>query len=127
MKKTCENQRKFERFSLPVALNIPGLSDLPLIPEDVSAGGVMVIVSRKPEADGLLECTMQISGGAAFECQARIAWERDNGTDPSSWSVGLTFELSEQERQKLDDHVRDLVSEYWGDQSVPDSSESQFH
>jgi hypothetical protein len=62
---------------------------------------------------------MQISGGVAFKCQARIVWERDNGTDPTSWSVGLTFELSEEEQEKLEKHVRDLVSEYWGAQALP--------
>ncbi len=119
MNRTCESQRKFERFSLPVTLDIPGLSDLPLIPEDVSAGGVMVIVSQKPDVECLLDCTMQISGGAVFKCRARIAWERDNGTDPASWSVGLTFDLAEKERKKLEEHVRDLVSEYWGAQALP--------
>ena len=119
MNRTCESQRKFERFSLPVALDIPGLSDFPLIPEDVSAGGVMVIVSQKPDTERLLDCSMQISGGVAFKCQARIVWERDNGTDPTSWSVGLTFELSEEEQEKLEKHVRDLVSEYWGAQALP--------
>jgi hypothetical protein len=117
MNRTCESQRKFERFSLPVTLDIPGLSDLPLIPEDVSAGGVMVIVSQRPDPERLLDCSMQISGGAVFKCRARIAWERDNGTDPVSWSVGLTFELAEKEQKKLEEHVRDLVSEYWGAQS----------
>lgn len=126
MKRICENRRKFERFSLPVALNIPQISELPLVPEDVSAGGVMVIVSQKPEMDGLLDCSMQISGGAVFSCLARIVWMRDNGTDPSSWSIGLMFELSEAEQIRLEEHVHELVAEYWGGPSIPVSPESYF-
>ena len=101
----------FERFSLPVTLDIPGLSDLPLIPGDVSAGGVMVIAIQKPDPESFLDCTMQISGGTAFICKARIAWERDNGTDPPSWAVGLAFDLSKEEQRKLEANVQKLVSE----------------
>ncbi|MEE9241164.1 MAG: PilZ domain-containing protein [bacterium] len=125
MNRMCETRRKFERFALPVALDIPAFSDLPLIPEDVSAGGVMVVVSQKPDSGKILDCAMKVTGGAEFRCRARIVWERDNGTDPASWSVGLTFDLSKEEQQNLNTHVEELVSEYWGAQSVSVSAESR--
>lgn len=125
MKKIYGDRRKFGRFSMPVALNIPAFSDLPLIPEDVSASGVMVIIFRKPAPECVLDCKMHITGGAVFQCRARVEWERDNGTVPPSWSVGLSFELSEEEKKSLEVHVHDLVSEFWGAQSARDFADSK--
>ena len=117
MNRFYENTRKFKRFSLPVALNIPGFLDLPLIPEDLSAGGIMVVVYQEPDAERFLDCTMLVTGDAEFKCRAQVAWERDNGTDPASWSVGLKLKLGEEEQKMLESHVRNLVSEYWGAQA----------
>ncbi|MBT6393327.1 MAG: hypothetical protein HOJ95_01350, partial [Nitrospinaceae bacterium] len=35
-------KRGFERFTLPVIIEVPGISDVPLVPEDISAGGVFL-------------------------------------------------------------------------------------
>jgi hypothetical protein len=44
--KATEESRKFERFLLPVVIQAPGISELPLVPEDVSAGGFKVLVTK---------------------------------------------------------------------------------
>lgn len=106
-------RRHFERFSLPITIDIPEFSDMPMIPKDVSVGGVMVVlVSMKPDLDSLLNCRVRISDGGNFRCRARIAWERENKTDPPSWCVGLRFELSKEEQREFERHVKKFVSEY---------------
>ena len=76
--KAIDESRKFERFLLPVVIQAPGISDLPLVPEDVSAGGFKVLVTKEPQLNESIECSIQISGEVFDDCEAVIAWVRDN-------------------------------------------------
>lgn len=92
----------YERYTIPVILQIPDLSDLPLVPEDVSAGGFKVMVTKEPKTTGLVECSLQVSNEVFDECKARIAWVKKNEGTPDTWDVGLTIKTLVEDRDFLD-------------------------
>ncbi|MEE9241061.1 MAG: PilZ domain-containing protein [bacterium] len=103
--------RHFARFILPVLIEAPALSEVPLVPEDLSAGGFSVIVTEKPEPDGIVECNLQILGAVFEKCEAKIMRIQENDTDPVTWTIGLSILLSGEERERLVSMVKQLVVE----------------
>ncbi len=98
--KATDESRKFERYLLPVVIQAPGISDLPLVPEDVSAGGFKVLVTKEPQLNELIECSIQISGEVYDDCEAMIAWVRDN--EDETWYAGISVELLHGDRELFD-------------------------
>jgi len=84
---------------IPVLIEAPSLSDFPLVPEDVSAGGFQVVVSGEPKIGSTVEFTIQIYESVYPECRARIVWIKENKTDPATWAVGLSFEMDERRQR----------------------------
>lgn len=99
---TTKNQRKYERFTIPVVIQAPELSDLPLVPEDVSAGGFKVVVTNEPPQGNFIECSIQISNDVFDNCKAYIAWVHKNEGTPETWDVGLTIKTLIEDRDFLD-------------------------
>ncbi len=100
--KTAQDQRKYKRFTIPVVIQAPDLSELPLVPEDVSAGGFKVVVTEEPPKKDLIECSIQISNDVFDNCQAHVAWVYKNEGTPESWDVGLTIKTLIEDRDFLD-------------------------
>jgi hypothetical protein len=88
---TVADKRRFHRFTVPVLVEVPELSELPLVPEDVSAGGLCLLLWNRPPEDTRILCTIQILGEVFEDCEASVAWLRENPTQPPSWTAGLTF------------------------------------
>jgi len=103
--------RHFARFTLPVLLEAPALSEVPLVPEDLSVGGLAVIVTENPEPDCIVECNLQILGAVFEKCEAKIMWSRENDPDPVTWTIGLSLPLSGEERERLELMMKQLVVE----------------
>jgi len=107
-----EESRRFARFNLPVLIEVPALSDVPLVPEDISAGGFGVVVSERPETASIIECTLQVLGGVFKGCHAEIMWVRENDASPSTWTVGLSVRLAGGDQERLDALLRELGAEF---------------
>lgn len=100
--KTAQDQRRYARFTIPVVIQAPELSDLPLVPEDVSAGGFKVVVTQEPPQKDSIECSIQISEDVFDNCIAHVAWVHKNEGTPESWEVGLTIKTLIEDRDFLD-------------------------
>ena len=100
--KTAQDQRKYARFTVPVIIQAPELSDLPLVPEDVSAGGFKVVVTKEPPRQDTIECSIQISEDVFNNCKAHVAWVRKIEGTPESWEVGLNIKTLIEDRDFLD-------------------------
>lgn len=102
--------RKFPRFDLPVLVEIPLLSDLPMVPMDISVGGFMVVVEKYPEAHSEIDCILHMHGGVFQRCKGEVVWVRKNDEDFESWSIGVSIKLPEDERKRLDLLLKKLRS-----------------
>ncbi len=100
--KTAQDQRKYARFTVPVVIQAPELSDLPLVPEDVSAGGFKVVVTKEPPKKDSIECSIQISEDVFDNCTAHVAWVQKKDGPPEIWEVGLTIKTLIEDRDFLD-------------------------
>ncbi|MEE9276385.1 MAG: hypothetical protein V3V62_13855 [bacterium] len=87
--------RVHKRISLPVIIGAPALSDAPLAPEDVSAGGFKVKVDRPPPAGLPIDCSIQVCEEDVGGRRAVVAWFFNNETQPPSWSAGFSIEKFE--------------------------------
>jgi len=108
----ARESRQYPRFDLPVLIESPVLSDVPLVPEDISAGGFMVVVPEKPEVEGVVDCTLQVLGGIFHGCRAKVMWARENGEVPGAWTAGLSVELEGPDRDRLAAMLESLLSEF---------------
>ena len=92
MSESPENKRKFDRFMLPVVIDAPNISELPIIPEDVSAGGFKIMLVEKPQQGALVDCSIRLADESFDSCRAHIAWLKENPESPGTWFVGLEIE-----------------------------------
>lgn len=87
---------------VPVVIQAPELSDLPLVPEDVSAGGFKVVVTKEPSKQASVECSLQVGDEVFDNCKAHVVWIRKNEGQYESWDVGLTIKTLIEDRDFLD-------------------------
>ncbi len=106
--------RKFVRHTIPVMIEAPTLSEVPLVPEDVSTGGFGVVITKKLEPGNLVPCDIQVLDGMFKGCEAEIMWARENGTSPPTWTVGLTVRMSGEERARFEQNLQKLLLEFYG-------------
>ncbi|MBT3353149.1 MAG: PilZ domain-containing protein [Nitrospinaceae bacterium] len=104
-------KRGFERFTLPVIIEVPGISDVPLVPEDISAGGFSFIVDIRPEENKEFDCTVMILDHEFEGAQALVKWVRENSSDPGTWLIGLAFQMSGEEREHFETLLAKLLEE----------------
>ena len=90
-----DDRRQYSRFTIPVVIDAPALSDLSLVPEDVSAGGLQVIVSKKREVGEVVPCGIQIMDENFRNCRSRIVRVTENSGSPGSWSIGFCVDSAE--------------------------------
>lgn len=109
-----KDRRHDERFSIPAVIDAPGLSKIPLLAEDVSAGGIRVVVSRKPDPKAVFECSVQIFNEVFDRCSGKIVWVSDNESTPKTWSVGVMVELIEGDRKHFVRVLKELGKQYQG-------------
>lgn len=109
-----EHKRGFTRFQLPVVIEVPGLSDVPLVPEDIGAGGFSVVLAARPVQGQVVDCILQVSGGVFRNCRAKVMWAREDESEGGAWKAGLAIELGGEARARLEGLLRDLHVEFPG-------------
>ena len=109
-----EDKRDFTRFDYPTDsthspseffISVPELSDEPLHPEDFSAGGFKLNLPKCPSLGDKCTCTINLYDITLSGLAATVAHIFENRTDPTTWSVGLSIEISDNER----DHLSSLM------------------
>ncbi|HBK80572.1 MAG TPA: hypothetical protein DDZ83_13035 [Nitrospinae bacterium] len=89
------------RFVVPGVVDIPALSDDPVALLNISAGGLLLSISKKPEPDGEFGISISISDKVYHWEKVMVAWCEKSGNQNSPWSVGLKVNLPETEQDEL--------------------------
>lgn len=106
-----EERRRYSRYTIPVVIDASEISDLPLVPEDVSAGGFRVIVLEKPEVGATVHCNIQVHGERFHDCYGRVAWSGSNEQTPGSWVIGVRVDHTESDIGRLNERLREVAEE----------------
>ena len=103
--------RLYTRFPvpIPVAVIAPALSNLPLIPEDICASGLQLTISKEPDLNREVECSIRIHKDVFEGISAVPVWGRVFEDDPPTWIMGLKFELPEDKRGQLEKSLRQAL------------------
>ena len=91
-----DEKRKDARHYLPVVILAPTLSEMPLVPEDISEGGFRVLMNEEPPDGEKFDCSIQIGGQMFDGCRASVAWSYNNGN--GTWYAGITIEELHEEK-----------------------------
>ncbi len=102
------NKRQFSRYVYPIELEAPALSEVPLVPKDISAGGFRLILMEKPELEMEIDCAVRIDKDVFHDCRARVSWVRVSESDLFSWNVGFHLILAEERREKLEATLQEV-------------------
>jgi len=93
--------RRYVRFFVPGVVDIPALSDNPVALQNISAGGLLLSVARKPEVDGEFKISISLK-------EKNFRWDKatvarcEKSNDPNSpWAIGIKVNLPEIEQDEL--------------------------
>ena len=103
--------RDFNRFTLPVIVEAPSISDVALVPEDVSAGGFSFVVEERPEPNSVVDCTLMILDHTFENSRAVVRWARENVDAPGTWLIGLSVQMPGPERELFEKLLNRLLEE----------------
>lgn len=108
-----EDKRRYVRYNIPVPVMVraPVLSDLRLIPEDLSASGFQVVVLSKPALEMEIDCAVYVYDHELKGMRAKPVWVAENDLNPSTWIVGLEFLLPDEARRNLEGRLREYLGE----------------
>jgi hypothetical protein len=101
-----KERREHVRHRIPVVIDALALSELPLVPEDVSAGGFCVVCARKPGVGETFACSIQTGGERFGSCAAQVVWARGGG---ERWLVGLSVRSLGGDRARLAAILQELT------------------
>ena len=107
---SVENNRQFHRFAVPGIVDIPALSDDPAILHNISAGGLLLSLSSKPDSEEEFYVSIKINDQEFRWDKVAIAWTSKGDDEDLPWTVGLKVDMPEDERDELSRKLRDLVS-----------------
>jgi hypothetical protein len=105
---TEDERREYSRFTIPVIIDAQGISDIFLVPEDVSAGGFRVVVSKKPIIGESIPCTIQVLGENFQDCRGRVIWSTEISGAPGTWSIGFRVDSAGEETDLLNGKLKEL-------------------
>ena len=106
------DKRAFARFRIPVVVDAPGLSDFPLVPEDVSASGFKVVVGHPPEVGRSSACSIQIAEEMFGDCEGTVVWVRKSPAKIPSWEVGIAVKTKDAEKGRLASLLQELSAQF---------------
>jgi CRP-like cAMP-binding protein len=93
--------RQHPRYTIPGVVEVPHLSDTPLVLDNISAGGLLITVPKKPEMNDSYSISVK-AGGLAFDFDAAtVVWSEEDSSRKNAWKVGLKIQMGEEERKKL--------------------------
>ncbi|MBI3127367.1 MAG: PilZ domain-containing protein [Candidatus Tectomicrobia bacterium] len=107
------DKRRYIRYHIPVPVMVkaPMLSDLRLIPEDLSASGFQVVVLSKPSLEMEIDCSVFVYEHEMKGIRAKPVWVDENELNPSTWIVGFEFVLPEDARRSFESHLRKILGD----------------
>lgn len=111
MPESQEGNRCFGRFQLPVVIEAPELAEVPLVPEDISAGGFGVVLPVQPGQGKVVECVLQVAGEVFRNCRAKVVWVEEDAIEGDAWRAGLAVELADEARTRLEEVLQGLRAE----------------
>ena len=106
-----EERRRHFRYTIPVLIDAPDISEVPLVPEDVSVGGFQVIVPVKPEIGEVVRCNISVFDELFNDCFGRVAWTGINDQTPGSWVIGIRVEHAESDIGRLNEKLKMVAEE----------------
>ena len=110
-------KRAFPRFEYPadgrpasadLLVSLPDLADEPIRPMDFSTGGFRINLERQPKEGSIHPCSIKIFEITLTGLTGRIARVYESGPGSSQCSVGLSINISEEER----DHLASLLTRF---------------
>ena len=93
--------RAYSRFRIPVVIDAPSVSDFPLIPEDVSAGGFCIISPRQLEVGVVFTCSIQTGEEVFGSCVGEVVWVREGPAATPFWIMGISVKSLAGDRARL--------------------------
>ncbi|MBI3126833.1 MAG: PilZ domain-containing protein [Candidatus Tectomicrobia bacterium] len=93
-----EERREHGRHRIPVVIDAPSVSELPFIPDDVSAGGFCVTSARRPEMGETFVCSIQAGDEVFRNCVAEVVWARGSA---GKWNMGISVKSIGSDRARL--------------------------
>ena len=106
-----DERRHHRRFEIPAVIDAPDLSPHPIVPEDVSAGGFKMLVTRKPKLHSVVTCTLHISDDVFERCEGHVVWIKNKETEPPSWEIGLNVKLNAGREDEFEIALESLAGE----------------
>ncbi len=91
--------RKFARHGIPAVIYAPELTDLCIVPIDISGGGFKAVLDREPVIEGAGACEFHIFGEVFEGCRIRVAWTRPLEDAASSLLAGFEIEHNDDENR----------------------------
>ena len=74
---SSQENRRHPRHPVGLKLEIPQLTEDSLSPENVSMGGMKVVVALKPSVGDHLLCTIVLKGIRYENCSAKVVWVQE--------------------------------------------------
>ncbi len=108
------NNRRAPRHQVPVVILASSLSRSPLMLEDVSETGFRVMVFRKPQSGTEHVLAIQAADSIIGRCRGKVAWLRENATQPVTWSVGLDLQMPEAKRKDFVAALEKVIAKQGG-------------
>ena len=113
----ASERRGFTRFRIPVIIEAMDISPIPLIPEDVSAGGFKILVSSKVELQENVDCIIQIRDEVFDNCRGSVIWVREHSNDPPMWGIGFQVDDAGGEQEHFAGALKSL-SDFLGPENT---------
>ncbi len=105
-----KERRRHPRYSLPMLIEAPALSSQPIEAVNVSAGGLMIVLTRKPELRAEYPFSLRIAGLDFGRHRAEVVWTKESESNPGVWAAGLFLKMAEEEREAYAARLRGLAA-----------------
>ena len=101
-------QRRSARFTMepdeetpPVMVRAPELALDPLVPEDISAGGFRINITHQPVPNSTVQVSIRFGESVMNGCTCQVVWAEKELDKTTSWTVGLSASLTQEQRDAL--------------------------
>ncbi|MBT3349784.1 MAG: hypothetical protein HOC91_01850 [Nitrospinaceae bacterium] len=95
------DKRKDPRYSLPILIDAPSLSQHPLVPDNISHTGFRVELRHRPHIGEVVECVFVVDGALFQNCRATVRWVMDHEVLSTSCAVGLSVEVEDDKKEEF--------------------------
>jgi hypothetical protein len=111
------DKRQFSRHPvglvmISMKLELPGLGEAMIDPEDVSMGGMKVVVPLKPSVGDKIQCAIEIKGIRYENGCVEVAWVQEIDSEPGAHEVGLALDMESDDRadfhEAMIEHLKDV-------------------